>query len=95
MLNHIILVGRIHKIDNNLIILKVFKHYKNDVGEYDCMYIKILLSENIGNMGKEYCLINEIIAINGYLDMNNNELIVKAKQITFLKEDKERNDYNE
>lgn len=84
MLNHVILVGTTHKIENNSIILKVSKHYKNDVGEYERMYIKVILGENIANMSKEYCLINEVIGIKGYLDIINNELIVKAEKVTFL-----------
>lgn len=78
MLNRVILVGRIEKIENNLIILKVFKHYKNDVGEYESMYIDVFFK------GKIYSQVNDTIGIKGYLDITNNKLIVKAEKVTFL-----------
>ena len=78
MLNQVILVGRIEKIENNLIILKVFKHYKNDVGEYEPMYIDVFLKEKI------FSQVNDTIGVKGYLDIINNELIVKAEKVTFL-----------
>lgn len=80
MLNQVILVGKIEKIENNLLILKVH-NYTDD--EYD-IYIKISLSKNINNGVKEYCNINDTIGVKGKLDIDNKELIVKAEKVTFL-----------
>ena len=72
---------KIYSEKNNI---RLFKKFSSDVGKYDYICINVALSENINNMIKEYCHINELIGVKGHLDIINNELIVEAEAISFL-----------
>lgn len=86
MLNNIMLVGRIATINKNekSIILKVQRKYKNNDGIYEYDNIKIFLNDEFFNQLNEYCKINDLIGIKGYIETLNNEIIIKSEKITYL-----------
>lgn len=98
MLNRVILCGRIIEIDNNFktITIKVPRNEKDDNGEYlnDIIDIKVI-SDNIFKSASEYCTIDTMIGVKGYLSRENTKDMVTiiADSITFLtsKQDKEIN----
>lgn len=84
MLNQVVLVGRLTAIEENYIIIKSVRPYKNSNGEYDSDEIKCYVSPTIYENAKEYCEFGNVIGIKGRIENNNNELIISAEKITFL-----------
>ena len=88
MLNGVTVVGRINYIyiEDNILEIKCIKQlYKNDVksGEEE-VYIPVMLSDSIMNKTKQYCDINDIVGVKGWLRNRDEKLIVMADKLTFL-----------
>lgn len=96
MLNLVNIVGRINYIyvEDNILEIKCIKQlYKDDVksGEEE-MYIPVMLSNSIMNKTKQYCNINDIVGVKGWLKNRDEKLIVMAEKLTFLASSKNTND---
>lgn len=99
MLNQVIIVGRLvekpiveenengKKVCN--ITLAVPRSYKNADGEYDTDFIKCTLWNIIAENTVEYCDKGDLVGIKGRLQcLNGNELQVVAEKVTFLSNNK-------
>ena len=99
MLNQVIIVGRLvekpiveenengKKVCN--ITLAVPRSYKNADGEYDTEFIKCTLWNIIAENTVEYCDKGDLVGIKGRLQcLNGNELQVVAEKVTFLSNNK-------
>lgn len=96
MLNGVTVVGRINYIyvEDNILEIKCIKQlYKSDVksGEEE-VYIPVMLSDSIMNRTKQYCNINDIVGVKGWLKNRDGKLIVRADKLTFLSSLKNTND---
>lgn len=96
MLNLVNIVGRINYIyvEDNILEIKCIKQlYKDDVksGEEE-MYIPVMLSDSIMNKTKQYCNINDIVGVKGWLKNRDEKLIVMADKLTFLASTKGTNE---
>ena len=88
MFNSVNLIGRINYInlENNTLEIKYTKIlYENDVkiGTEE-MYIPVIVSELMMKQTKQYCNINDMIGIKGYLKNQDGRLMVMAEKITVL-----------
>lgn len=83
MLNQVVLVGRIEKLEKNNLILKVSKSFKNDKGIYESDLIPCVINGNIAKATNEYCNIGDVIAIKGTLEYKD-KLYVLADKVSFL-----------
>lgn len=88
MLNAVTVVGRINYIyvEDNILEIKCIKQfYKDDVenGEEE-IYIPVMLSDSIMKRTKQYCDINDIVGVKGWLRNRDEKLIVMADKLTFL-----------
>ena len=96
MINLVNLVGRINYIyiEDNILEIKCNKKlYENDteVGKEE-VYIPVMLSDSIMNKTKQYCDINDIVGVKGWLKNRDGKLIVMAEKLTFLASSKNTND---
>ena len=96
MLNAVTVVGRINYIyieDNILEIKCIKKLYKDNVenGEEE-IYIPVMLSDSIMKRTKQYCDINDIVGVKGWLKNRDGKLIVMADKLTFLASTKGTNE---
>lgn len=103
MLNQIVLVGRLSKINNNemlrdetqrrftRITLAVPRNYKNENGEYDTDYIRIKLMGVVAENTIEYCKKGDLVGIKGRIETygENNIMEIIAEKVTFLSTKKE------
>ena len=88
MFNSIILIGNINYInlENNTLEIKCIKSlYKNNikVGTEE-VYVPVIVSDLIMKQTKQYCNINDMIGIKGYLKNQDGRLMVMAEKITVL-----------
>ena len=88
MYNSVTLVGRINFMNpacNTLEIKCIKQLYKNDikVGTEE-VYVPVIVSDLIMKQTKQYCNINDIIGIKGYLKHQDGRLMVMAEKITVL-----------
>ena len=88
MLNAVTVVGRINYIyvEDNILEIKCIKQlYKDNVenGEEE-IYIPVMLSDSIMKRTKQYCDINDIVGVKGWLKNRDGKLIVMADKLTFL-----------
>lgn len=88
MLNSVILAGRINFMNpacNTLEIKCIKQLYKNDIKvETEEVYIPVIVSDLIMKQTKQYCNINDVIGIKGYLKNQDGRLMVMAEKITVL-----------
>ena len=96
MLNGVTVVGRINYIyvEDNILEIKCIKTlYKDNVenGQEE-VYIPVMLSDSIMNKTKQYCNINDIVGVKGWLKNRDGKLIVMAEKLTFLASSKNTND---
>ena len=96
MLNGVTVVGRINYIyvEDNILEIKCIKTlYKDNVenGQEE-VYIPVMLSDSIMNRTKQYCNINDIVGIKGWLKNRDGKLIVMAEKLTFLASTKSTNE---
>ena len=88
MFNSVTLIGRINFMNPecNILEIKCIKQlYKNDikVGTEE-VYVPVIVSDLIMKQTKQYCNINDMIGIKGYLKNQDGRLMVMAEKITFL-----------
>lgn len=96
MLNGVTVVGRINYIyvEDNILEIKCIKQlYKDNVenGEEE-IYIPVMLSDSIMKRTKQYCDINDIVGVKGWLRNRDGKLIVMADKLTFLASTKDTNE---
>ena len=96
MLNAATVVGRINYIyiEDNILEIKCIKQlYKDNVenGEEE-IYIPVMLSDSIMERTKQYCNINDIVGVKGWLKNRDGKLIVMADKLTFLASTKSTNE---
>ena len=96
MLNVVTVVGRINYIyvEDNILEIKCIKQlYKDDVknGEEE-VYIPVMLSDSIMERTKQYCDINDIVGVKGWLKNRDEKLIVIADKLTILASTKGTNE---
>lgn len=96
MLNGVTVVGRINYIyvEDNILEIKCIKQlYKDNVenGEEE-IYIPVMLSDSIMKRTKQYCDINDIVGVKGWLRNRDGKLIVMADKLTFLASTKGTNE---
>ena len=101
MLNQIVIAGRlvgdpeIVVTENNkkrtMIVVAVPRCYKNIEGNYDTDFIKCTLWNGIAENTAEYCNKGDLIGVKGRLQcLNGNELQVVAEKVTFLSNNKNK-----
>lgn len=88
MFNLVTLVGRINFMNTecNILEIKCIKQlYKNDikVGTEE-VYVPVIVSDLMMKQTKQYCNINDMIGIKGYLKNQDGRLMVMAEKITVL-----------
>ena len=101
MLNQVVIVGRLvekpiveenesgKKVCN--ITLSVPRSYKNAEGIYDTDFIKCTLWNGIAEKTVEYCEKGDLIGVKGRLQcLSGNELQVVAEKVTFLTNNKNK-----
>ncbi len=84
MLNQVVLVGRIVKIYEDYIVLKVERPKKNEEGLYDVDYIPIALPNSIMERTREECKENNVIGVKGRLEVHYGAVCIKAEKISYL-----------
>lgn len=88
MFNSVTLVGRINFMNPecNILEIKCIKQlYKNDIKVgIEEVYIPVIVSDLIMKQTKQYCNINDMIGIKGYLKNQDGRLMVMAEKITVL-----------
>ena len=88
MYNFVTLIGRINFMNpecNTLEIKCIKPLYENDVrvGTEE-VYIPVIVSDLMIKQTKQYCNINDMIGIKGYLKNQDGRLMVMAEKITVL-----------
>ena len=88
MFNSVNLIGNINyfNLENNTLEIKCIKPlYKNDikVGTEE-VYVPVIVSDLMMKQTKQYCNINDMISIKGYLKNQDGRLMVMAEKITVL-----------
>lgn len=96
MLNAVTVVGRINYIyvEDNILEIKCIKQlYKDGVknGEEE-IYIPVMLSDSMMKRIKQYCDINDIVGVKGWLKNRDEKLIVMADKLTVLASTKDTNE---
>lgn len=90
MLNQVVLVGRLvndiedKESENVVITLAVGRSLKNENGEYDTDFIKILVRGIIAKNTAEYCKKGDILGVKGRIQSDGKEQVIVAEKITFL-----------
>lgn len=93
MLNTFMCVGRlvsdteIKETENGkvgYITLAVNRNFKNNDGIYETDFIPVEMYSGMSEQVKEYCRKGDLISIKGYLQNNDNKLIVIADKVVFL-----------
>ena len=84
MLNQVVLVGRIIKMHEDYLVLKVERQKKNEEGLYDTDYIPIALPNSIMERTREECKENNIIGVKGRLESHYGAIHIKAEKISYL-----------
>ena len=88
MINLVTLVGRINFMNpacNTIEIKYTISIYENGikVGTEE-VYIPVIVSDSMMKRTKQYCNINDMIGIKGYLKNQDSRLMVMAEKITVL-----------
>ena len=97
MMNRVTLVGRIAKIHDFIveeedrecveITIAVSRYYKNEMGEYDVDFIKVIVKDRkMVSTTIEYCEMGDLIGVDGCVCKlsNDNEMYIIANKISFL-----------
>lgn len=94
MLNQVVFVGRIVKVNKVLssdnvykysnVVVAVNRNFKNEDGEYDTDFISCRLYNSIATSVHEYCKKGDLIGVKGRLQTENNRLYVIGERVSFL-----------
>jgi single-stranded DNA-binding protein len=97
MLNQVVLVGRIHRIEDNTfmnagikLVMSVPRSVKNKEGVYPVDYITVQLKDSMANNMLEHCKAGDVVGIKGALQCENeyDTVIINAEKVTFLSSSK-------
>lgn len=88
MINLVTFVGRINYIytEDNILEIKCNKViYKDDikVSEED-VYIPVIVGDSMMKHIQQYCNINDVVGVKGWLKNRDEKLVVMADKLTFL-----------
>lgn len=90
MLNQVILVGRIEKIemsnDNTtltVLTIKIPRYFKNEEGIYENDIIEVKLSNVLAENSLNYCKVGDLVGIKGRIE-SQGVMEIQAEKITFL-----------
>jgi len=98
MVNNVILVGRIVKIENierkMIITIAITRAYKNANGEYDTDLIDCVLWRGVADVTSKYCKEKDLIGIKGRIQVTESEnkerkMEIIAERVTILNSKKE------
>ena len=92
MLNEIVLVGKITKLNLYLkegkkvvdLAIATSRNYKNEAGTYDCDVFPMELTENVAISMAKFCEVGDNVEIKGRLANQEGEIIIIPLTITFL-----------
>lgn len=98
MLNEIVLVGKITKLDFHIenkekivdLTISTLRNYKNKNGLYDCDLFPIRLVKSIAINTAEFCKINDLIGIRGRLENQDGRITIIPLAVSFLSKNKEK-----
>lgn len=80
MLNQIVLVGRILKIEEGYLVIKIPRNYKNEEGKYDVDFIELTVGQNISKELPKL-KIDDVIGVKGRIETSNSIVVEK---LTYL-----------
>ena len=84
-MNNVTLVGRITSIAEGVIVIKVSRNYKNEVGEYEVDQIPVYLGGKLAEQIREYCPIDSIVGVKARITRQDHEEVkIVADKVTFL-----------
>ena len=92
MMNQVIMVGRIVKIESEertIVTIAVTRAFKNSDGEYENDIIPVTLFGAISETTLEYCKKGDIIGVKGRVQIEDNKIVLVADKISFLSSKKE------
>ena len=95
MMNQVIMVGRIVKIeseDRTFVTMAVTRQFKNSDGEYETDFIPVMLLGTVSETTLEYCKKGDIIGIRGRVQMEEGKIVLVADRVTFLSSKKDDKD---
>ena len=84
MLNQMVLIGRIEKMRDHQIVLRVTRSYKNEDGLYDNDWFTIDLTDNIYDNVQSLCSLEDIIGIKGRLEGTEDKIKIAVEKVTVL-----------
>lgn len=94
MLNQVVIVGRINdeplmgKLQDGTsfckIDLVVQRPYKNEEGVYLSDIIPVMLYSHLCDNVTKYCHKGDLTSIKGRIEIENNDIVLKAEKVTFL-----------
>lgn len=84
MLNYVVLVGRIQKMEvikENLLNVSLLIHY----GDYKKdITVPIIITDQVGESVLKYCNDNDVVGIKGEIINDNGNISIKANKVSFL-----------
>ena len=88
MINLVTFIGRINYIytEDNILEIKCTKIIYKDtikVGEEE-VYIPVIVGDSMMKHVQQYCNINDIVGVKGWLKNRDEKLVVMADKLTFL-----------
>lgn len=92
MMNQILVVGTIVKIESNdrtIVTVSVTKPFKNSDGEYESDSIPVTLYGEISATTMQYCRKGDVIGIKGRIQMESGIIVLVADRISFISSKKE------
>lgn len=98
MLNQVVLVGRIARIeadssnqdyDRTNISLAITKSYKNSDGVYETIFVPIVLYNGVAKNTLQYVKKGDVIGIKGTIDYRSNQISINVERVTFLSSKKD------
>ena len=88
MLNQVVLVGRITKIETFegklILILATQRSYKNTDGIYETDFVPITLYNSVAEKVQEYCTKGDVMGIKGVIHCKEGNIEIIAERVTFL-----------
>lgn len=83
-MNNVTLVGRITSIAEGVIVIKVSRNYKNEVGEYEVDQIPVYLGGILAEQIRD-CPIDSIVGVKARITRQDHEEVkIVADKVTFL-----------
>lgn len=98
MLNQVVLVGRVARIEadrSNLayekanVSLAITKSYKNSDGEYETIFVPVSLYNGVAKNTMEYVKKGDVIGVKGTINCISNQISINVERVTFLSSKKD------